>query len=67
MTAPDDRQWAIKLPAELADRIHTAARDRVIGRDLFIRHLLTEAMDALIPVDQLTRLRRNDDEAQPDG
>lgn len=54
-----DRQWAIKLPADLADRIHAEARARVIGRDLFIRHLLAEAMDALIPVDQLTRLSRN--------
>jgi hypothetical protein len=52
----ETRQWNLKMPIELADRIDAAARERVVGRELFLTKLLTEAMDALVPMERITRL-----------
>lgn len=58
MTERRDRKHVtIRLSPELAERLTTEARERMMGRNFFIGKLLEEAVDHLIPVEELSLTR----------
>ena len=62
----EERQLSIRLPRSLCDRITDASAERCVGRDIFLRLILAEALDALIPINALTRLGRADQKEHHD-
>lgn len=54
------RQTQFRLPAELLEALDAAARERSVSRNWLVERLLVEAVDRLIPVDEIPLTRRSD-------
>jgi hypothetical protein len=62
----------IKIERELLARAQQAADERCLGRNLLIRMALKKFLDELIPIDQLTAIKKEgtneeDDKGNPDS
>ena len=46
---------SVRIPAELHDRLHAAAQERVVSVNLLVNAALVELLEDLVPVDELRR------------